>query len=446
MSKRLVILGAGESGIGAAILAQKQGFEVFVSDHGALQSKYEKVLWNYDIAFEKGRHSENLILNADEVVKSPGIAESAPIVKALRQAKVSIVSEIEFASRYTDACLIAISGSNGKTTSSLLTYEILKQAGLNVGIAGNVGQSFAWQVAESNYDYYVLEVSNFQLDDSYHFRPQIAALLNITPDHLDRYTDGFKGYIASKFRMVQAQKAEDYFIYNIDDQIIREELEYRNTKSKQLAFGFKHTGREEIVGWVEDKKIRIKLNQEEWTMEIDNLALKGRHNVYNSMVAGVIARVLDIRKPVIRECLSQFTGVEHRLEEVLTVRGVRYINDSKATNINSTWYALESMPGGVIWLAGGVDKGNDYNQLHELVKEKVRTIICIGKDNRKLHQTFGEIVEMIDVDTMENAVRAAYILGEKDNTVLLSPACASFDRFMNYEDRGKQFKTAVKNL
>lgn len=443
--KRIVILGAGESGIGSAVLAKQKGFEVFVSDSGAVKPDYKEMLSKYELPYEENGHTESLILNADEVIKSPGIPETAEIIQKIRGKNIPVISEIEFAGRYTHATKICITGSNGKTTTTSLIYHILKKAGLNAGIAGNVGKSFALQVAEENYDYYVIELSSFQLDGMYDFKADIAILLNITPDHLNRYDYQMQNYVDSKFRIMQNLTASDCFIYDIDDEVTAKEMEKRSTPARIYPFSIKETL--ETGACIEDKNLKIKINDKDFTMSIEELALKGKHNIYNSMAAGIAARVLDIRKEVIRQSLSDFQGIEHRLEHVIKVRGVEFINDSKATNINSTWYALESMTTKVVWIVGGIDKGNDYATLYDLVKEKVKAIVCLGKDNTKIHAAFDDMIDaIVDTQSMEEAVKRSYYLAKSGETVLLSPACASFDLFENYEDRGRKFKDAVRNL
>ncbi|KJF42462.1 UDP-N-acetylmuramoyl-L-alanine--D-glutamate ligase [Draconibacterium sediminis] len=445
MKGLVAILGGGESGVGAAILAQKKGYEVFVSDLGKIKEKYKDVLSNYKIGFEEGYHSEEKILGAELVVKSPGIPETAPLVKQLKEQGTPVISEIEFGGRFTSAKTICITGSNGKTTTTLLTYHILQKAGLNVGLAGNVGKSFAWQVAEENFDVYVIELSSFQLDGMYEFKADVAVLMNITPDHLDRYGYDMQNYIDSKFRILQNQSANDYFVYCADDEVIQKEINKREIKPVQLPFGLG-----EAAGpgaGVRDNRIIINFNQNQFSMSILDLSLQGKHNTYNSMAAGIASMVLKIRDEQLRESLSDFTGVEHRLERFLKVHGIEFINDSKATNVNSSWYALESVHKPVIWIAGGVDKGNDYTMLQGLVTNKVKAIVCLGKNNAKLHEAFGDCVaDIVDASSMEEAVKAAYYLARNGDTVLLSPACASFDLFENYEDRGNQFKKEVRNL
>jgi len=416
-----------------------------VSDLGKIKEKYKDVLSNYKIGFEEGQHSGEKILSAELVVKSPGIPETAPLVKKLKEQGTPVISEIEFGGRFSSAKTICITGSNGKTTTTLLTYHILQKAGLNVGLAGNVGKSFAWQVAEENFDVYVIELSSFQLDGMYEFKADVAVLMNITPDHLDRYGYDMQNYTDSKFRILQNQTATDYFVYCADDEVIQKEINKRDIKPVQLPFGLG-----EAAGpgaGVKDNRIIINFNQNQFSMSILDLSLQGKHNTYNSMAAGIASMVLKIRDEQLRESLSDFTGVEHRLERFLKVHGIEFINDSKATNVNSSWYALESVHKPVVWIAGGVDKGNDYTMLQGLVTNKVKAIVCLGKNNAKLHEAFGDCVaDIVDASSMEEAVKAAYYLARNGDTVLLSPACASFDLFENYEDRGNQFKKEVRNL
>lgn len=443
--KRIVVLGAGESGTGSAILAKKQGFDVFVSDYSKIGDNYKKALDDRGIAWEEGKHTENLILNADEVIKSPGISEKVEIIKAIRAKSIPVISEIEFAGRYTDAKTICITGSNGKTTTTLLTYHILKSGGLNVGLAGNVGHSFAWQVAEDNFDFYVLELSSFQLDDTYTFKADVAVLLNITPDHLDRYHYNMQEYVDAKFRIIRNQTENDSFIYWNDDPIIKAEVQKRDIKSRKFPFSLKKgTG---IKAFIEDKILVIDTPEQQFQIEKDELSLMGTHNLYNSLAAAVSANIAHIKKENIRQALGNFGGVEHRLEKVASVRGVSYINDSKATNVNSCWYALESMKTPVVLILGGTDKGNDYTEIERLVLEKVHTLIFMGIDNSKLHAFFdGKVPAIFDALSMDEAISKAYEVAQKGDTVLLSPCCASFDLFKNYEDRGKQFKERVLNL
>ena len=443
--KRLVVLGAGESGAGAAVLAKKQGLDVFVSDFGEIKNQYKQLLDNYEIPWEEKQHTEKLILNADEVVKSPGIPEKASIVKALLEKGTPVISEIEFAGRYTHAKMICITGSNGKTTTTMLTYHILKSAGLNVGLAGNVGDSLALQVAEKDFDYYVVELSSFQLDGMKEFKADIAVLLNITPDHLDRYNYEFQNYIDSKFRIIQNQTEKDAFIFWNDDPVIQNELKKRKIQSTLYPFSLER--KEKSKAFIENNQLIISTLNNIFTMSQTELSLQGIHNTYNSMAAGLAASIVDVRKENIRQSLQDFHGVEHRLEYVATVRNVKYINDSKATNVNSTWYALQSMRTPVVLILGGTDKGNNYSEIEEMVKEKVSALILLGADNSKLHQFFdGKVEKIIDVQSMEACVKEAYKLAEPGETVLLSPSCASFDLFKNYEDRGKQFKEYVRKL
>ena len=439
MAKRIVILGAGESGAGAAVLAQKQGFDTFVSDMSAIKDKYKAMLDERGIAWEEGKHTEELILNADEVIKSPGIPCEAPMIQKLMAQGTPIISEIEFAGRYTKAKMICITGSNGKTTTTSLIYHIFKKAGLNVGLAGNIGQSLAYQVAECNYDYYVIELSSFQLDNMYKFRANIAVLMNITPDHLDRYGHDMQNYIDAKFRILQNQTNEDAFIFWNDDPIIQKELHKYGIHGQYYPFAEQKN--DNTAAYVEDKQVHF-TQPIAFNMEQEELALTGTHNLFNSMAAGISANLAGIR-----EALSDFEGVEHRLEKVCRVRGVDYINDSKATNVNSCWYALQSMKTKTILILGGKDKGNDYSEIADLVKEKCTGLIYMGLHNEKLHDFFdGFGLPIADVQSMEDAVNAAYQMAKKGETVLLSPCCASFDLFKSYEDRGEQFKKCVRNL
>ena len=444
MSK-IVVLGAGESGAGAAVLAQAKGFEVFVSDSGSIKPKYKAMLDAHGIEWEEGRHSEGRILAADEVVKSPGIPDKAPIVQRLKAQGTPIISEIELAGRYTDARMICITGSNGKTTTTMLTYHILKQAGVDVGLAGNVGNSLALQVAESPHAVYVIELSSFQLDNMYDFKADIAVLLNITPDHLDRYGYVMQNYIDAKFRIIRNQTAADAFIYWNDDPIIRREVE--RLKPQATLYPFAQTHEPGVKAYVENNQIIVESRKGDFTMDEELLALTGTHNLYNSLAASISAKVMDIRDEKIRESLMDFTGVEHRLEKVARVRGVDYINDSKATNVNSCWYALQSMKTPVVLILGGTDKGNDYSEIEALVLKKARGLIFLGKDNAKLHAFFdGKVAQIADARSMKEAVDTAYGMAQKGDTVLLSPCCASFDLFENYEDRGRQFKDCVRAL
>ncbi|CAD0006828.1 UDP-N-acetylmuramoyl-L-alanine--D-glutamate ligase [Flavobacterium chungangense] len=442
---RLVVLGGGESGVGTAILGKKKGYDVFVSDFGKIKESYKEVLIINKIAWEEEQHTEDLILNADVVMKSPGIPEKSPIVKKLIAAGVKVISEIEFAKPFTEALTIGITGSNGKTTTTMLTHHLLKSAGLNVGLGGNIGKSFAWQVAENKYDAYVLELSSFQLDGIIEYRPDIAIITNISPDHLDRYEYKYQNYIDSKFRITMNQTENDYLIYDADDEAITEWLKNNKTKAKLIPFSLSKEFGE--GAYIKNNKMEININNEEFTMETEYIALEGKHNLKNAMAASSVAKLMQIRKATIRESLSNFQGVEHRLEKVLKIQNVQYINDSKATNVNATFFALDSMNVPTVWIVGGVDKGNDYNELMSLVREKVKAIICLGIDNRKIIEAFGNVVDiMVEVNNMNDAVKTAQRLTEKGDAVLLSPACASFDLFENYEDRGKQFKQAVHNL
>lgn len=445
MSKRIVILGAGESGTGAAILAMRHGFDVFVSDKGTIKSKYIEDLDANNIAWEQEQHTDALILNANEVIKSPGIPEKAPLIEKLRAQGTPIISEIEFAGRYITGKKICITGSNGKTTTTLLTHHILKKAGLKAALCGNVGKSLARQVAEQSDDYYVIELSSFQLDDMYDFRADIAILLNITPDHLDRYDYDLSKYATSKFRITQNQTADDALIYCSDDTMVAESIANRDIAPKKYPFSL--STQVDEGAYLDGNNLIININKQQLAMKIQDLALQGKHNAYNSMAAGIAARVLEIRKEIIRESLSDFQNIEHRLEFVARVHGIDFINDSKATNVNSTWYALESMDKPVVWIAGGVDKGNDYAMLEELVKEKVHTLICLGTDNEKLKSFFtGKVDTILEAGSAFEAVSLAYRSAKQDNVVMLSPCCASFDLFENYEDRGNQFKQAVRGL
>ena len=446
-SGRLVVLGAGESGVGAAILGKDKGFDVFVSDMGTIADSYQSSLVEEGIAFESGQHTEDLVLNAAVVVKSPGIPEKAPLIQKLRSLHIPVISEIEFAAQYTDAKLICITGSNGKSTTTLLTHYMLQKAGLNVGLAGNIGKSFALQVARETFDTYVLEISSFMLDDMYHFRADIAVILNITPDHLDRYDYKMENYSNSKFRMIQNQRPEDYFIYCLDDEETVKALPRFEITAQQLPMT-----QERIVAvgaYLDDNKnLKINLpNRDEFEMNIEELSLQGKHNVYNNMASGLIAKVQELRNQSMKESMGSYVNISHRLEHVALIGGVNYINDSKATNVNSVWYALESFSTDIVLLLGGVDKGNDYDMLRDLVKQKVKAIICIGKDTLRIHDAFEDEVDVIvNSSSMEDAVMIASHIASKGDTVLLSPACASFDWFKNYEERGDKFKEAVMAL
>jgi len=443
--KRLVILGGGESGVGTAILGKKKGFDVFVSDKGKISKKYKEVLLHHEINFEELQHTESSILNADVVMKSPGIPKKVTIVQKLIESGVSVISEIEFAYKYTNAILIGITGSNGKTTTTLLTHHLLKQAKMNVGVAGNIGDSFAQQVAEENYENYVLELSSFQLDGIKDFRSHIAMITNITPDHLDRYEYDFKKYVASKFRITKNQTAADFLIYDADDAAIKEGLKEHPIKAILVPFSLEREL--EYGAFLREDKIITKLNTEEFSMSISKLTLQGKHNVKNTMASALASQLLNVRSQSIKDSLANFEGAEHRLENLQKVNGVQFINDSKATNVNATFYALECMEQPTVWIVGGVDKGNDYEDLMPLVREKVKAIVCLGVDNEKLKAVFSNVVDMmIETAGAEEAVKVAYKLAQRGDTVLLSPACASFDLFENYEDRGRQFKNAVRSL
>tara|TARA_R110002124_G_scaffold87407_1_gene225128 strand:+ start:162814 stop:164151 length:1338 start_codon:yes stop_codon:yes gene_type:complete len=445
MRKRLVILGAGESGIGTAILGKKKGFDLFVSDFGKIKETYKQVLLNNEIEWEENGHSEAKVLSADVIMKSPGIPDSAPIVKKLEENGIRVISEIEFASTFTEATIIGITGSNGKTTTATLTYELLKQGGLNVALGGNIGKSFAEQVSENKYQNFVLELSSFQLDGIENFAPHIAVLTNLSPDHLDRYEYKYENYIASKFRIAMNQTEEDYFIYDADDEEITKWLAQHTIRSQKLPFSVKKELKQ--GAYIKNKEIIITIDNNNLTMPIASLGLQGQHNQKNAMAASTIATLLKIRKNTIRESLESFQGVEHRLEKVLKINNVMYVNDSKATNVNATFYALDSMTSPTVWIVGGVDKGNDYTELLPLVNEKVKAIICLGLDNDKIVNTFVNVVDtMVETQSMEQAIQVAYRIAERGDSVLLSPACASFDLFDSYEDRGRQFKEAVRNL
>ncbi|WP_298479232.1 UDP-N-acetylmuramoyl-L-alanine--D-glutamate ligase [uncultured Maribacter sp.] len=443
--QRLVILGGGESGVGTAILGKKKGYEVFVSDKGKIKNKYKDVLKHFEIDWEEEKHTEAKILNADVVMKSPGIPDKVALIQNIAGLGIPVISEIEFATKYTDATIVGITGSNGKTTTTMLVNHLFKEAGLHVGMAGNIGDSYAKMVAENNYDYYVLEISSFQLDGIIDFKPHIAILTNITPDHLDRYDYKFENYIASKFRIAKNQGPEDFLVYDADDEVIVKWLQENPIQSKLIPFSI--TKKLEKGTYLEDKKIKIKTQNNTIEMNTDTLALEGKHNLKNTMAASTAAKLVSIRKETIRNSIATFQGVEHRLEKVLKINHVQYINDSKATNVNATYYALDSMKTSTVWIVGGVDKGNNYKELMPLVREKVKAIICLGEDNSKIKDAFGNVVDlMVETYAMEEAVKVAYKIAERGEAVLLSPACASFDLFKNYEDRGNQFKAAIKNL
>ena len=446
--KLIVVLGAAESGVGAAILAKEKGFDVFVSDNGNIKEQYKSMLIENGIVYEEGHHTEEKILQATEVIKSPGIRSDAPLIVKLMAQGTPVISDLEFAARYTDAKLICITGSNGKTTTTLLTYHILKQAGLNVGLAGNVGKSFALQVAHNNFDYYVLEISNFQLDHMYDFKADIAIVLNITPDHLDRYEYKFQNYINSKFRILQNMQSDDTFIYCSDDQVLIDEIGKRSISADTWAFTV--TDDESKQAYLKDETIYVNLrDKDSFSFSVGEMQLQGKHNFGNSMAAMLAAKAVDIKNEKIRDSLKSFENVEHRLEKVpFQVHGVEFINDSKATNVNSVWYALDSMKSkNVIWIAGGTDKGNDYSELYKLAIQKVKALVCLGIDNEKLKKSFGDKIEtIVETRSMKDAVETSYKLASPGDVVLLSPACASFDLFKSYVDRGKQFKEAVRNL
>ena len=445
MKEKIVILGAGESGLGTAILAKKQGYDVFVSEQGAIKVTAKKTFDELDVVWEEGMHSFSKMSNANWIMKSPGIPSNAPIVSQLKLIKTPVVSEIEFAARYTSATLIGVTGSNGKTTTSLLTYHILIEAGFDVGLAGNIGNSFAREVAENDHEYYVLEISSFQLDDIHEFTPHIGVITNVTPDHLDRYDHNFNDYLKSKLRITKNQKQRDFLIFNSDDPILKPVVKESLTEAKLHGFGFEASGLNK-THYTSDK-ITIETEKEKTMINTLEFPLSGRHNLLNAMAASTIASLLQISKATIRESLLNFKGAPHRLEPVLKIQNISYINDSKATNINSVFYALESMKSSTVWIVGGVDKGNDYEVLLPLVREKVKGIICLGIDNHKLLEVFGPVIDIIvETQSMSEAVKIAHKIAQKDDQVLLSPACASFDLFKNYEDRGDQFKEAVRNL
>ncbi|MFT4983354.1 MAG: UDP-N-acetylmuramoylalanine--D-glutamate ligase [Flavobacterium sp.] len=442
---RLVVLGGGESGVGTAILGRKKGYAVFVSDFGKIKDNYKKVLVDNGIEWEEEGHTEGLIINATVVMKSPGIPDKAPIVKKLIEKGIAVISEIEFAASFTKAVTIGVTGSNGKTTTTMLAYHLLKSAGLNIGLGGNIGKSFALQVANDTYDSYILELSSFQLDGIVDYKPHIAIITNISPDHLDRYEYNYQNYINAKFRITMNQTEDDYLIYDADDEAIIAWLKNNKTKAKLIPFSLTKTFNE--GAFIQNNKMEVLINQDEFLMDTESIALEGKHNIKNAMAATSVAKLMKIRNATIRESLSSFQGVEHRLEKVLKIQNVEYINDSKATNVNATFFALDSMNMPTVWIVGGVDKGNDYNELMSLVREKVKAIVCLGVDNKKIIDAFGNVVDVVlEVTNMDDAVRIAQRLTEKGDTVLLSPACASFDLFESYEDRGNQFKQAVHNL
>lgn len=441
----LVVLGGGESGVGTAILGKQKEFDVFLSDKGSIKKIYKKVLLQHEIDFEENQHTESKIFTADVVMKSPGIPDKVPMIQELIKKGVKVISEIEFASQFTNATIVGITGSNGKTTTTMLAHHVLKSAGLNVGVGGNIGDSFAKQVAEQPYESYVLELSSFQLDGIEKFRPNIAIVTNITPDHLDRYEYDFEKYIASKFSITKNQTKDDFLIIDADDEVIQNWLNKNTVKAKVVPFSI--TKELEFGAFIKDDKIITRLTDEEFTMSISNLTLQGKHNAKNAMASMLTAKLLQVRNQSIVESMSNFEGAEHRLEKVLKVGGVQYINDSKATNVNATFYALECMEKSTVWIVGGVDKGNDYADLMPLVREKVKAIVCLGLDNDKIIEAFGSVVNvMVETAGAEEAVKVAHKIAEKGDVVLLSPACASFDLFENYEDRGRKFKEAIRNL
>ncbi|MFW5757439.1 MAG: UDP-N-acetylmuramoyl-L-alanine--D-glutamate ligase [Bacteroidota bacterium] len=441
----LAVIGAGESGTGAAVLAHSKGLKVFVSDFSEIDQQYKNVLNQYGIQWEEGKHSETAVLSASRIVKSPGIPPWTGIIKKAIQRKIPVIDELELAAAFTDAFKICITGSNGKTTTALLTYHILKKAGLNVALAGNIGKSFARQIAEKDYDYYVLEISSFQLDGLIDFKADIAVLLNITPDHLDRYNNRFEDYVKSKFRIINNQTKDDAFIYCKDDKSITDQLKDQQISSRMYSFT-KHYNTNSNA-YLNSNKIMINMDEERFDIDTSDLSLTGLHNVYNGMAATIASRLIDVRKEVIKQSLEEFENIEHRLEFVSKVRGIDFINDSKATNVNAAWYALESMTKPVVWIAGGVDKGNNYDMLKDLLRSKVKAIVCLGKDNSKIKDNLQNFVpEFIETNTMEHAVQTAYFIADKGDVVLLSPACASFDLFENYEERGRKFKQAVYDL
>ncbi|TAI46872.1 UDP-N-acetylmuramoyl-L-alanine--D-glutamate ligase [Flagellimonas allohymeniacidonis] len=441
----LVVLGGGESGVGTAILGKKEGYQVFVSDKGEIQPKYQEVLEHFEIEWESGRHSKEKILTADLVMKSPGIPDKVPLVQELITKGIPVISEMEFASKFSKALVIGITGSNGKTTTTMLTYHLLKNGGVNVGMAGNIGDSYAKMVAETSHEHLVLEISSFQLDGIVQFKPHIAMITNITPDHLDRYENKFENYVASKFRIAMNQDENDYLIYDADDPVICEGFAKHPVQSKLLPFSLKE--KQETGAWLENDTIKINVEHKTLEMSTDILALEGQHNVKNTMAASMAALLVNVRKEAIRKSIQTFQGVPHRLEKVLKINHVEYINDSKATNVNATYYALDGIKKPIVWIVGGVDKGNDYTELMPLVREKVKAIICLGMDNTKLKEAFGSVIDlMVETYSMEEAVKVAYKIGERGDAVLLSPACASFDLFENYEDRGNQFKAEIKKL
>ena len=445
MTEKLVILGGGESGIGTAVLGVKQGYDVFLSDSGTIAQEVQDELNQLGVSFEQGGHDLNLIMEATLVMKSPGIPDHIRLIRQIREAGIKIVSEIEFASQFTKATLVGVTGSNGKTTTTLLTHHLLKEAGIDAGLAGNIGYSFARQVAESDRDVYVLEISSFQLDDIHNFKPEVAVITNITPDHLDRYENNFSKYVASKMRIIKNQNINQFLVFNAEDQVLVDALSASSSAVTKIPFGFKKPNKKGV--YMADDEIIIQQENSNTMIQIAQFQLRGRHNMLNAMAAVSVARLLDVSKDSIRESLMSFKGVPHRLEQFLKIQNVNYVNDSKATNVNATFYALDSINSQAVWIAGGVDKGNDYSMLLPLVREKVKAIVCLGVDNTKLLEVFGPVVDIIlETQSVDEAVKIAHKIADKKETVLLSPACASFDLFKNYEDRGNQFKQAVRKL
>ena len=446
MKNRIVIIGGGESGIGAAYLASKKGYEVFLSEHKVIEEKYRKILLDNNIDFEEGGHTLSKLYQASEIIKSPGISENSELFSKIKLKRIPVVSEIEFAFRFTNSVIISITGSNGKTTTSSLIYHILKNSGLNVGLAGNIGNSFSFLVAEQEFDYVVLELSSFQLDNIFHFNSFISVITNLSPDHLERYNYDFKNYINSKFKIISNHTKDNYFVFNSDDNTISSEIKNRNINSTKISFSTKNNDSSN-KSFITKQTININVNNNNLMIPIENLSLQGNHNIQNSMAAATVAKILNISDDNIRESLGNFKSIEHRLEHVLTIQKVKYINDSKATNVNAVYYALDSIKSSAVWIVGGVDKGNNYNELLPLVREKVKAIICIGIDNSKIIESFSPVIEnIIECNKMSDAVKNAYKIAKPKDTVLLSPACSSFDLYKNFEDRGTQFKNAVRKL
>ena len=446
MKTNLIVLGGGESGVGAAYLANKNGMNVFLSEINIIENSYKKILIDNGIEFEEGKHSLNKILKANEIIKSPGIPNDCDLVLKILKNNIPIISEIEFASRFTNAKIIGVTGSNGKTTTTCLIYHILKSSGLNVGICGNIGNSFAFLISKKKFDFIVIELSSFQLERVFQFRPKIAVITNLSPDHLERHDNSFKKYIDAKFNIISNQLSSDFLIYNGDDTIIEKEIKFRKINSSKLSFSFlKNTSSNQT--YIENNKIQSQINKNKFMISIENLSLKGKHNIQNSMAAATVAQLLNISNQALKESLENFQSINHRMENVLTIQKVKYINDSKATNVNAVYYALDSMKNSTVWIVGGVDKGNNYNELLPLVREKVKAIICLGLDNKKIIETFSSISDLIiETSSMNEAVNSAYRIAKPNDVVLLSPACSSFDLFENYEDRGNQFKECVRKL